>query len=928
MHKRQFFLSFFLALIVGPVFAAYLNRPELVDFNFANANICEKVSLRIKFDYENFNPGNVFTVEISAPGGSFSAPTTLIGSLIASGSQQNVYLTVQFPTSVLAGNSYRLRVKGSSPLTYSSQLNEYPFTISKIQPTDLNYFPVGFWRGYFFTWTPSTTGVINNGNNEDIFNPANFVGYIAEDTLAFDFNWGNNTNAPGNLPDTVKVCGQYRDNFSLRMKRKIYFEDGFYIFGGGADDGFRLSTDGGTTWLINDWSDHSYRGSVYNNGCGIPMTAGWRDVIVDFYEHDIDARFRCIIKKTGDPAVNPISIISPANGATICANAPLIPLVGNPPGAYQWGGPGVSASGWLNPAVGGTGPRTITYQTGFAAFGQNCVKTSSITVNVVPGLSAQFSGLDSVYCSGVSMAYTLSPQNPGGSFTGPGVSGNIFDPSQAGAGFHWISYILNTPGGCNDTVRKMVHVYAPQPVSISGLPSSICAGNGPLTLVGTPAGGVFSGQGVTGNVFNPCLVVPNNSYAIQYQIVQGCNNSTTQNIFVAQKPDATLSLPQANFCIGNLSKVKISALPLGGVLTGPAIVGDSLDPGMLVSGPYSLQYIVQNGSCSDTAYFSFSVNPIPDAGFADMPDTVCVGSPNIILQPNVPGGQFIGQGVIPPNQFSPSILLADNTYRIEYRIVQNGCSNISEQYIRILSKAKIPVQVLEMKSKFCTADPIFSLKSEPMGQFYLNGNQITAINPAQIGPGNYLLKAVFIPDTPLSCIDSSSAVFPFTIIANPRPDLGPDKEIDSGQELVLNPNITGTWTWTSTDSTISLPPNQIVKILPTENVTITVLAVDPSGTCQGNDALEVRVNPNLFFPNLFTPNGDSYNEGWIIKGAVSPLNVTIFDRWGKEIYSGISDGELAWNGKGAQKSGLYYYLVENPRTGSQWNGWLMVEGKQ
>lgn len=925
LYFKSAFLSFFLAILLLPMVAnaAYLNRPELVDYNFANADICEKVNLRIKFDYENFNPGNVFTVEISSPGGSFAVPTTLIGNLTASGSQQNVYLTVQFPATVLAGNSYMLRVRGSSPVTFSSQLNEYPFSISKIFPSDPNFFPVGYWRGYMYTWNPSTTGNITDANSEDIFNPLNYVGYITEDTLAFEYNWGNNTNAPGIFPDSNKVCGTYRDNFSLRMKRKIYFENGFYIFGGGADDGFRLSTDGGATWLINDWSDHAYQGSLYNNGCGVQMTAGWRDVVVDFYEHLIDARFRCIIKKTGDPAINPISITSPLNGANICSSSPLVALVGNPPGAYQWGGTGVSAAGWLNPAVGGLGPRTITYQTGFAAFGQNCVKTTSITVNIIPGLSAQFTVLDSVYCSAISLAYNLTPQNQGGVFFGPGVTGNLFDPSQAGPGFHWIGYALNTPGGCTDTVRVMVHVYPPTSLSINPIPASICSSDLPVTLVGNPIGGVFSGPGVSGNVFNPSSVSPG-LISIQYQLIQGaCNNVTNISTQVLQSPTALLSMAQSSFCIGANQKQKINFSPAGGLLSGPGVVGDSLVTTGLATGPYTLQYVVSNGNCTDTAYFPFVIQPLPDAGFQNLPDTVCVGSPNLTLVPNVAGGQFVGQGVIPPNQFSPGILLADNTYKIEYRITQNGCSNVSEQFVRILSRFKPTLQFPTLKSIYCSSEPEFIPVSQPPGQYYLNGVLISQINPAQLNPGIYVLKAVFRPITQLECIDSASANYSFSIIQNPKPDLGPDLEIESGDEVVLNPRISGTWTWTSSEPSYSLPSNQVVNFRPFDDVKVNVFALDPSGTCAGRDSIFITVNPNLFFPNFFTPNGDGFNQDWRIKGVVNDLNVAIFDRWGKEVFSGISMGEMAWDGKGAERPGLYFYLVENPKTGKKYNGWLM-----
>ncbi|HPI11062.1 MAG TPA: gliding motility-associated C-terminal domain-containing protein [Catalimonadaceae bacterium] len=918
-------LRLLLALILLPVAqisAAYLNRPELVDYNFASANICEKASLKIKFDHEQFNPGNVFTVEISQ-NGSFQTGNTiqLVGALTQSGNQQNVFLTVTFPSSVPAGSNYRLRIKGSSPLTYSNQLNEFPFSISKLSPSDPTVFPTDHWRGSFYSWIPSTTGVITDGNLEDLFNTNNYLGYITEDSLSFDYNWGNNTPAPAIFPDTNKVCGSYKDFFSIRMQRKINFEEGFYIFGGGADDGFRLSLDGGLTWLISDWSDHAYRGSLNNNGCGVFITAGSRNVVAEFYENKTDARFRLVLIKTGTPVIDPISITSPANGATICSGSSPVQLTGNPAGAWQWSGPGVNYQGTLNPSVGGTGPRTITYQTGFSAFGQNCVKTASITVNIVNGLSAQFSGLQPAYCTN-SPTVNLVPQNPGGTFSGPGVSGSTFSPLEAGPGSYFIQHILNTPGGCSDTVSIPVTVTAPI-IPLIILPENLCSGAAPVTLVAN-APGTFSGPGITGNQFNPALANIGNNTIVFTSVQGACTSISSGNIMVLNQPTVSLTLSSIGFCINQTRKAKINASPAGGTLTGPGITGDSLTVTGLTPGNYALQYIAGNAGCSDTAVATFTVYDLPDASFNNMPDTVCEGAANITLVPVTPGGAFVGQGVIPPNQFSPSILLVNNTYMVEYRVTKNGCFNRSEQFVNILDKLKPTLQFPTLKKRYCTTEPAFIPASIPPSRYYLNGNEVTSINPATLAPGNYQLLAVFKPATDLECIDTASARYDFTIIANPAPDLGPDKEVESGQSITLDPKVTAPYSWTTGEPGLNPEANKPLVFEPTVAQTIKVTASDPTLTCTGTDEMNLTVREKLFFPTLFTPNGDGYNNEWRITGGYNNMKISIIDRWGKKVYNGVSQGEIAWTGEGAEQSGLYFFLVEHPTDGRTWTGWVMV----
>jgi hypothetical protein len=74
--------------------------------------------------------------------------------------------------------------------------------------------------------------------------------------------------------------------------------------------------------------------------------------------------------------------------------------------------------------------------------------TSSMTqlYNFIKGY-ASFSGLNESYCAN-SGTVTLTPVNPGGTFSGPGISGNTFNPSLAGPGRHIINYTVTQGSGC------------------------------------------------------------------------------------------------------------------------------------------------------------------------------------------------------------------------------------------------------------------------------------------------------------------------------------------------------------------------------------------------------------------------------------------------------------------------------------------------
>lgn len=68
---------------------------------------------------------------------------------------------------------------------------------------------------------------------------------------------------------------------------------------------------------------------------------------------------------------------------------------------------------------------------------------------------------------------SLSAIPPGGTFSGPGVTGNMFDPALAGLGTHTIYYNLQTEGGCGGTDSTTITVY--KDTGIHPLPEEIIA---------------------------------------------------------------------------------------------------------------------------------------------------------------------------------------------------------------------------------------------------------------------------------------------------------------------------------------------------------------------------------------------------------------------------------------------------------------------
>jgi len=125
-----------------------------------------------------------------------------------------------------------------------------------------------------------------------------YKGYISEgnSNALFDENFsGSQTSFATN------GCPVYTDTFSVRFRLTKTFTAANYAITVGGDDGYRLSLDGGATWVINRWNDQSYTTTTYN----IYLNGSY-NMVLEFYENFGDNRISfstsVICTGNGNPA--------------------------------------------------------------------------------------------------------------------------------------------------------------------------------------------------------------------------------------------------------------------------------------------------------------------------------------------------------------------------------------------------------------------------------------------------------------------------------------------------------------------------------------------------------------------------------------------------------------------------------------------------
>ena len=90
--------------------------------------------------------------------------------------------------------------------------------------------------------------------------------------------------------------------------------------------------------------------------------------------------------------------------------------------------------------------------------------------------------------------------------------------------------------------------------------------------------------------------------------------------------------------------------------------------------------------------------------------------------------------------------------------------------------------------------------------------------------------------------------------------------------------------------------------------------------CVKTYPVTIKVDTNVFVPNIFTPNGDGVNETFYIRNLPTGSKLVVANRWGKEVFSS-SDYQNDWTA-GDTSDGIYYYrlLVD----GQARTGWVEI----
>jgi len=452
-----------------------------------------------------------------ASGAVYEWGTGVAGSNIISG-ENGASITV----TPAATTTYWVRRTSTSPCAGTTSALTTTVTVNT-PPGDQVSYGNDSWIGYVYA-------TINTSNPPTDAFTVPYKGYITEPET-FNQNWASGSVSGAN------ICGSYDSRFAVRFKMQKNFSAGYYTFTVGGDDGYRLSLDGGATFPVNNWTDHSYATSTSTQY----YLSGTTNLVLEFYEQTGDAQVSFSYTSCTDFSSAPTAI---AGTTTICSNtSTTLTATGGYAAAsssYQWGtgtvgtnviGGQTSASITVNP-----GTNSTTYwvrRSDPAPCNFTTTAVSQLVTVVAPSTQpTTISGTTSI-CVGGSTTLTASGGTVGTGSTyqwGTGSIGNNIITGQTSAAItvsptanttYWVRRMDAAP--CNTitsgpTVNVTVAQLSTAPTSINNV-TSLCSPIGGVTLSangGTSASGSTTYQWGTGSTpgTNPIGGQTNSTYYV------------------------------------------------------------------------------------------------------------------------------------------------------------------------------------------------------------------------------------------------------------------------------------------------------------------------------------------------------------------------------------------------------------------------------
>jgi len=677
-------------------------------------------------------------------------------------------------------------------------------------------------------------------------------------------------------------------------------------------------------------------------------------------------------------SVNPKPIVDAGPDIFLCEGGPggqiaaALAADNTAPGpfTYQWTPsagipPGQETT--LNPYV---NPDTTTIYTLIVGSANGCTSdvttldtNSTVVVHVIPQPIA-VAGPDTAICFGETIQLQGFAFNAGPIYeyswtpndTSAGLSDSSIATPFASPAFTTTYSLVVNSNGCPSLADNITVTVNTLPTTSAGPVGDLCLGDSVQLqglASGDPDGTVYSYQWTPiDGLSDPNSPTPNASpdTTTTYYLQGGSGQceGIVDSVVVVVKPSPIPNIltPDTVICAGDTVHVQsthfFTSTPGGPVVYewGPDIGIDSLyTPTPMLFPTQSTIYLLTTsivGDCPSSRYIVVEVYEDIVADIQADTTVICSGD-SLVLS-------ALGGFGSPQFTWTPAIGLSsdtipqplafpDTTTTYYVTIQENAC--VGTDSITLTVNPSAEADYFSSFTDGCAPLTVSFFSTSPNATSYSwdfgDGSPVSnEPDPIHVfgSPGSY--QVTFSVDGVGGCgeVDNSltvnvadTSIAAFTSV----PDTGTVQYLPNGLVTFTDASVNATtWYWDFGDGTTSSDPSPTHNYQSPGEYTVSLTVTGPDGCIsQVTYGPYVFVSPNLFIPNVFSPNDDGLYDTWGIDYVGEEVvNLEVFDRWGNKIFAGDTFTDT-WDGRttGGVRApeGVYYYAIrvgEKTYTGS------------
>ncbi len=458
-------------------------------------------------------------------------------------------------------------------------------------------------------------------------------------------------------------------------------------------------------------------------------------------------------------------------------------------------------------------------------------------------------------------------------------------------------------------------------ITLQGIPTannSCSVSNGSIDLSVIP-NGVYTYLWSTGNTTQDVSALDSGTYLVTVSDSNGCSTSAAFTVDDLTLIPVIKSTIIPSTCGNNEGEISLTILPAGTYLYSWSTGATMEDLTSLAPGIYTVT-VTGSGGCTSATTLEVTNSGLLfslDATITD--NTDCIGSNGSIDLTVTPAGMytFLWSG----GEITEDVLnLSSGTYSVSV-IDQSGCSTASQYTVENTISPLLVEEVIT--PVLCgEANGSIDLDITPAnGNSFSWSNGSTSEDLDNLLPGSYSVTITALGGCTWSSI--------YEVEGSEKIQITLETDIVQSGDQLMTIRAKINLPLTAIDTVIWLPESlfdcdqsfclEQTITRPDKRTEITVVAIDTNGClAQARLILEEQINPDVYIPNVFSPNADGVNDLFTVYGNKDVeliLELQIFDRWGNQVF--VND-EFSPNEENYGWNGSFRNAEMNPAVFAYW----------